>query len=125
VSVEWRPVRHVFAGSAVPARVPTAAVSEAGDVADEDLAGAELVTVRAASRWVRDPFAVCRLHEVADHVRKCARRSQGCALSEYPALKPGLVTCPTLKLSPSPMGSPGSMALRSLRGAVDQEEIFV
>jgi len=31
----WRPVHHGIAGSAVPAGVSAAAVSEAGDVADE------------------------------------------------------------------------------------------
>ena len=45
MSVEWRPVHDGVAGSAVPAGVAPAAVAEAGDVADEDLAGAEQMPV--------------------------------------------------------------------------------
>jgi hypothetical protein len=41
VCCERRPVHRGVAGAAVPAGVSAAAVSEAGDVADEDLAGAE------------------------------------------------------------------------------------
>ena len=36
VVVEWRPVHHGVAGSAVPGGVSAAAVTEAGDVTDED-----------------------------------------------------------------------------------------
>ena len=39
--VEWWPVHDGVAGSAVPACVSAAAVTEAGDVTDEDLIGAE------------------------------------------------------------------------------------
>jgi len=43
VRVEWRPVHRLTARAARPCCVP-AAVSEAGDVADEDLIRAERVT---------------------------------------------------------------------------------
>jgi hypothetical protein len=43
-----------------------AAVAGAGFVADEDLAGAELVTVRASRRRVRDPLPGRGLHQLAD-----------------------------------------------------------
>jgi hypothetical protein len=41
VSVQRRPVRHGIAGPTVPAGVSASAVSEAGDVSDEDLIRAE------------------------------------------------------------------------------------
>ena len=43
-----RPVGHGIAGSTVPTGMPAAAVSEAGDVADEDLVRAEWVPVGIA-----------------------------------------------------------------------------
>ena len=55
--VERRPVDGLVAGAAVPGRV-AAAVSEAGLMADEDFAGAELVPVGASRRRVGDPLAV-------------------------------------------------------------------
>jgi len=39
----------------VPGGVSAAAVSEAGDVADENLAGAKLVSVWAVARWTGHP----------------------------------------------------------------------
>jgi hypothetical protein len=42
----------------VPAGMSAAAVSEAGDVSDEDLVRTEGVTVRAAGRWVGGPLPV-------------------------------------------------------------------
>jgi hypothetical protein len=47
--------------------VSAAAVSKAGDVADQDLASAELVAVRAAHRRVSDPLPGRSLHELAQH----------------------------------------------------------
>jgi hypothetical protein len=49
VGVERRPVHRLIACAARPGRV-SAAVTEAGLVADEDLARAERVTIRAAPR---------------------------------------------------------------------------
>ena len=66
VSVERRPADHGIAGSAVPAGV-SAAVAEAGDMADEDLVRAERVTVRAAARRPRHPLAIRGLNKVAQH----------------------------------------------------------
>jgi len=40
----------------MPAGVPTAAVTEAGDVTNEDLVGAEQVAVGAAARRAGDPL---------------------------------------------------------------------
>jgi hypothetical protein len=48
--------RRVGTTGAVPSRVP-AAVTSVGDVADEDLAAAELMTGWATVRWFRDPRA--------------------------------------------------------------------
>ena len=47
--------------------VSAAAVSEADDVADEDLIRAERVAVCASRRRVRDPFPGRGLHEVAEY----------------------------------------------------------
>jgi hypothetical protein len=52
VRVEGRPVHRRVAGSAVAGGVFSAAVAEAGGVADEDLVGAEGVAVGASRRWV-------------------------------------------------------------------------
>ena len=54
VCVARRPVHGLVAGAAGPGGV-SAAVAEAGLMADEDLAGAEPVTVRAVQPWVGDP----------------------------------------------------------------------
>jgi hypothetical protein len=54
VGVEWRPVHRLIARAACPGGM-SAAVAGACLVADEDAAGAELVPVRAAGRWVGDP----------------------------------------------------------------------
>ena len=51
----------------MPAGVPSA-VPEAGPVADEDLIRTEEVPVRAVARWLGDPPAVRRLHELAQHI---------------------------------------------------------
>ena len=66
VGVERRPVHRLIACAAGPGGVP-AAVAEAGLMADEDLAGAELVPVRASRRWVGDPLPGRGLHELAQH----------------------------------------------------------
>jgi hypothetical protein len=70
MSVERRPVHHGVAGAAMPAGVPTAAVTEAGDVADQDLIRAECVPVWAARRRAGHPLAVGRLDQLAEHNQK-------------------------------------------------------
>ena len=67
MSIEWQPVRHGVAGSAVPGGVSAAAVTEAGDVPDEDLAGAERVPVRASGGCFGHPFAFGCPDEIALH----------------------------------------------------------
>jgi HK97 family phage major capsid protein len=61
-AVKWGSI----AGAAGPGGVP-AAVSEAGDVPDEDLIGAEAVPVGASRRRVGDPLPVRGLHQLAQH----------------------------------------------------------
>jgi len=51
----------------MPAGVPAAAVSEAGDMANEDLVRAERMDVGTSRRRMGDPLAGRGLHEVADH----------------------------------------------------------
>jgi len=51
VRIHRRPVDHGVAGAAVPAGVSSATVSEAGDVAHEDLIRSKGVTV-GASGWL-------------------------------------------------------------------------
>jgi len=55
MDVQGWPVHDRLAGAAVPGGVSAAAVSEAGDVADENLAGAKLVSVWAVARWTGHP----------------------------------------------------------------------
>jgi len=63
VRVEWRPVHHHrIAGSAMPAGVPAAAVTEARDMANEDLIRAEWVAVRAPLMSADHPLAIRGLH---------------------------------------------------------------
>ena len=50
--------------------VSAAAVAEASDVTDEDLAGAERVAVRASRRRVRNPLPSGGLYELAKHAYK-------------------------------------------------------
>ena len=69
VGIERWPVRHGIAGSAVPADVSASAVSQAGDVPDEDLIRAEWVPVWAAGGWSGDPPTGRGLHQVAQHIR--------------------------------------------------------
>jgi hypothetical protein len=64
VGVERWPVHRLIASAASPGGVP-AAVAEAGLVADEDLAGAQDVAVRASGRRVGDPLAGRGLHQLA------------------------------------------------------------
>ena len=54
VGVQRRSVPHGVAGSAAPAHMASAAVSEASDMADEDLIRAEWVSVRGSGsgEWV-------------------------------------------------------------------------
>jgi hypothetical protein len=54
----------------MPAGVSPAAVSEAGDVPDEDLIRAEAVSVGASRRWVGDPLPGRRPHQFAQHIHK-------------------------------------------------------
>jgi hypothetical protein len=58
-----RPVDHSITGSAMPAGMPAAAVSQAGDVADEDLVRAE--AVGASGRWLGDPLPPCCADQLA------------------------------------------------------------
>jgi hypothetical protein len=69
VRVDRWPVLGVVARAAGPGGV-SAAVPEAGFVADEDLVGAEAVPVRAPSRWVGDPLPARGLHQLAQHSQK-------------------------------------------------------
>ena len=62
------PLHRLVALSAGPCGVAAAAVSETGDISDQHLAGAELVTVRASGRWVRDPLPGRRLYQLAQHL---------------------------------------------------------
>jgi hypothetical protein len=80
VCVQRWPVHHGVAGSAMPTGVSTAAVSEAGDVADEDLIRSELVPVRAACRRMGDPIPGRRLYQLAQH------NGQPMAVQNYPRL---------------------------------------
>ena len=68
--VEWWPIHHGVAGSAVPGAVSAAAVTLAGDVPDEDLVGAERMPVRATHRRVGDPLPSRGLHQLAQHAPK-------------------------------------------------------
>ncbi len=58
----WWPVHHGIAGSAVPAGVSTAAVTQADDVPDENLIRAEGVPVGTAGRRSGDPLTVRGLY---------------------------------------------------------------
>jgi hypothetical protein len=88
VSVEGRPVEHGIACSAVPARVTASGVTEAGDMANEDLIRAERVAVGASRGRMRDPLPGRGLHEVADHPIKPRPRGNhprsGLALGAVP-----------------------------------------
>ena len=53
--VQRRPVQDSITCSTMPAGVPATAVSDTGDMTNEDLVGAERVLVGAASRRVDDP----------------------------------------------------------------------
>jgi hypothetical protein len=44
------------------------AVSQAGDVPDEDFIRAKVVPVRASRRWSGDPLPSRRLYQLAQHV---------------------------------------------------------
>ena len=57
MGVQRGSLHHCLAGAAMPAGVSAAAMPKAGDVADEDLAGAERVSVGAAARRVGHPLA--------------------------------------------------------------------
>jgi len=76
VRVEGRPVHHGIAGAAMPGGVPAATVSEARLMADENPAGAELVSVRASCRRPRDPRSCRRADQVADGWFHCWRASR-------------------------------------------------
>ena len=66
VGVDRRPVHRLIARPARPCGVP-AAVPETSLVADENLSGAELVTVHATRRQVRDPLPGRGLYKLAQH----------------------------------------------------------
>ena len=67
------PYTTVVAGSAVPGGVSAAAVTEAGDVADEDLVRAEGVPVGASAGCFGHPLAFGRPDEIALHFRQSSR----------------------------------------------------
>jgi hypothetical protein len=75
--VQWvlkgRSVHHRIAGAAMPTGVAATAVTEASDVADEDLIPAERKPIWAAGWWARHPPAVRGLDKVTQHGLK--RRS--------------------------------------------------
>ena len=64
------PIRYGVAGATMPAGVSAAAVSEAGDVPDEDLIRPEGVAVGAACRWVGDPPPSRGLYQFAKHDKR-------------------------------------------------------
>jgi hypothetical protein len=66
VGVERRPVDGLIACAARPGGVP-AAVTEAGLTADQDLARAKGVAVRASRRRVGDPLLGRRSYKLAQH----------------------------------------------------------
>ena len=66
MGVERRPVHGLIAGSARPGGV-AAAVTEAGLMTHEDLAGAERVSVGAARRRVGDPLPGRGLNKITEH----------------------------------------------------------
>ena len=66
MNVERRAEHRGIACAARPGRV-AAAMTEAGDMPDEDLVRAEGVTVGASARRTGDPFAVGRLDQLAEH----------------------------------------------------------
>jgi hypothetical protein len=67
VSVQEWPIDNGVACSAVPAGVSAAAMSEAGDVSDEDLVRPEWVAVWAAATWSGDPLPARGLHQITQH----------------------------------------------------------
>ena len=67
LGVQRRLVHHRVTGSAMPAGVSSTAVSEAGDVSDEDLIRSERVPIRAAGWWSGDPLPGSGLHQLAQH----------------------------------------------------------
>jgi len=93
VSGEWRPVHHGVAGVAMPAGVPTAAVTEAGDVTNEDLVRAECVPVWAAGWWLGYPLPSGISDEVSDdghtsrlEAARSSSRASTCRLDGSPPL---------------------------------------
>jgi len=60
MDVEGRPVGYGVAGPAHPKCEPTAAVSEAGDVTNQNSIGAEAVPIRAMCGRLCHPRAVSR-----------------------------------------------------------------
>ena len=66
VSIQRRAEHRLIACAAGPCGVPTT-MAETGLMADEDLAGAELVPVRTAPRWVGDPLPGRGLYQLAQH----------------------------------------------------------
>ena len=66
VGVDRRPVHRLIACAARPGCVP-AAVTEASLMTDENLSGAELVTVQATRRQVRHPLPGRGLYKLAQH----------------------------------------------------------
>jgi hypothetical protein len=66
VRIERRPVHRLVATAARPGRV-AAAVAEAGDMPNEDLAGAELVSVGTSRRRVCDPLPGRGPNKITEH----------------------------------------------------------
>ena len=57
----------------MPGGMPTTAMAKAGDVADEDLIRAERMPVGATLGPAGHPLAVCRVHQLAQHVSAVLR----------------------------------------------------
>ena len=90
--VERRPVRRLIALAACPGGVP-AAVTEAGDMSDEDLVRAEGVPVGAAGWWLGYPLPSGISDEVSDdghtsrvEAARSSSRASTCRLDGSPPL---------------------------------------
>ena len=67
MGVEGWPVQNGIAGSAVPADVSASAVTQAGDVPNEDLIRGDGMTVGAPLRPTGDPLAIRCPHQIPQH----------------------------------------------------------
>ena len=84
VRAHRRPIHHGITRTAVPACVAAAAMSEAGDMPDEDLIRAEWMPVRASARRLGNPLAVRCLHQITQHGYQVILGCRFC-MTEYSA----------------------------------------